>query len=312
MMAAEILRRRTMTALDAWEQSFSLVERNLQGAAKSLVPRINVPYNNSSPADLKQANTVDPWNQSGKYALGWVYFCIILLVGAMVMHIFHAFTDRIRTAIHEDELHYASQASSPDDDYELPALPTDKSTTKFFPHVGEIPQSPMLEEQDAFAPFRRPINFVIALFRYFFYRPIPELRWSKKYKPIEFPALSIVLLTFAAVVFVCLYTFVPQPLYWKTLADGSPPVAIRSGMLAISLVPWIIAMSMKANIVTFLTGIGHERLNVLHRWTAYLCLLLSLIHTVPFYVQGASDPVGNATFQGYFNRQNMYIYGSGM
>ena len=44
------------------------------------------------------------------------------------------------------------------------------------------------------------------------------------------------------------------------------------------------------------TGIGDEHLNILYRWAAYLCFLLSLIHTMPFSIQPIYDCEGSAIF----------------
>lgn len=44
------------------------------------------------------------------------------------------------------------------------------------------------------------------------------------------------------------------------------------------------ATSTKANWITLLTGISHEKLQVLHRWTAYAFFILALMHTFPFIV----------------------------
>ncbi|KAJ5711107.1 ferric reductase NAD binding domain-containing protein [Penicillium malachiteum] len=51
-----------------------------------------------------------------------------------------------------------------------------------------------------------------------------------------------------------------------------------------ALIPFIVALSGKVNVVTFLTGISYEKLNILHRWASYLCLCLAAVHTVPFIV----------------------------
>lgn len=83
-------------------------------------------------------------------------------------------------------------------------------------------------------------------------------------------------------------------------------------MIAVAMMPWIVALSMKANFIALLTGIGHERLNVLHRWLAYLCLLLSLIHTIPFYVQPVWEHGGLNIFQSYFGKTGSVIYGTGI
>jgi len=303
------LEERAALALEQWGATLSLAERKFQDTVHALVERINIPYNSSSPPGLIQANTEDPWKKSGKYALGWVYFSIILLVLTSAIYLYHSFTDRIRTAMHEEELQKGSYTSSPDYDYELPSLQTG-STQKFFPRNGELPKVP---EPDPTIPLvRRPLNVVLALCRMICYHPLPEVEIIPGYVRIVFPPLGVLAIVVAAVAFVTLYTFLPKPLYWQSIAFGSPPVAIRSGMLAISLVPWIIAMAMKANVVSLITGIGHERLNVLHRWAAYLCLFLSLIHTIPFYITPISDNQGLQTWKSFFKNANFYIYGTGL
>ena len=59
--------------------------------------------------------------------------------------------------------------------------------------------------------------------------------------------------------------------------------------MAAACTPLIVAMSGKANFITLLTGIGHERLNFVHQWVAYMCLGLSVVHTVPFLVAPLKD-----------------------
>jgi hypothetical protein len=309
-VVAQLLRRRAESALDQLDSTFHLAQRDIGQAFHALIARVNIPYNSSSPPGLIEAETRDPWKKSGKYALGWVYFGVILLVFTSVLYLYHSFTDRIRAAMHQEEVHKSSTTSSPADDYEMPAYPypTDKSTNKFFPREGQV--APRPKTQPTISGFR-PIHLIIALFRYAFYRPIPEIRLRKGWRPITFPPLGAAIIVSAGVVFSMLYTFVPQPLFWQSIQYGSPPIAIRSGMLAVALLPWIVAMAMKANFVSLMTGIGHERLNVLHRWGAYVMLMLSLIHTIPFYVTPIWDAQGLAAFKGFFQNQHFYVYGTG-
>ncbi|KAL2356641.1 ferric reductase NAD binding domain-containing protein [Cryomyces antarcticus] len=276
-----------------------------------LVERTNIPYNSSSPPGLIEANTRDPWSQSGKYALGWVYFCIILLTVAILVRLYHLWTDKIRTALHKEDALNTTKTSSPDTDYELSALSTDKSTNKFFPRTGPLPTAAEVKAQSSVSSIGL-LNNAIALSRFCFYRPIPLIPTRKRRRPIVFPSLGVVCIVSAAFVFIVLYCFVPQPLYWQKVQFGSPPLAIRSGMIAVAMMPWIIAMSMKANMVSMLTGIGHERLNVLHRWGGYLCLFLSLVHTIPFYVTPVSDQGGLRVFKTYFSNSGVYVYGTGI
>lgn len=282
----------------------AIIGRDLSHLSK----RINIPYNDTSPAGLIEANTRDPWNQSGKYALGMVYFCIILLFFSSLLRFYHVFTDRVRTALHQEEVLKSSTTTSPDSDYELSVLYTDKSTNKFFPRTGELPQTPQVQSSvSSFAP----LNNLIALVRFVFYHPLPQINYKKGWKPIVFPSLGVVCVLSAAVVFTILYTFIPQPLFWGSISYGSPPMAIRSGMLAVSLMPWIIALSMKANFISFMTGIGHERLNVLHRWGAYLMLVLSIIHTVPFYITPVWEDGALDLYKALLKSQHFYPYGTG-
>ncbi|KAF1808781.1 metalloreductase-like protein transmembrane component [Eremomyces bilateralis CBS 781.70] len=275
-----------------------------------LVKRINISTNRTSSPDLIEAVSTDPWRFSGKYALGWVYFCIILLVVAFLLRTYHYFTDRIRTALHAEDTKAQSKTSSPDTDYEMNALYTDKSTAKFFPRDGALPAKPKLESNWSSLHW---VNVLVAMFRFLFYRPIPELRLRKGWRPIAFPSLAVSIIVAAAMVFTVCYCFIPQPLFYKSIAYGSPPLAIRAGMVAVSLIPWIVALSMKANFISLLTGVGHERLNVLHRWLAYLCLALSIVHTVPFYITPITDAAALDSFHKIFEAQGgMYIYSTGI
>lgn len=304
-----ISRRVAETKLHDAAHRLSLVERSFVSHFNTLIKRVNIKSNATSPQGLIDANTIDPFNKSGKYALAWVYFGIILLVFTFTLYFYHATTDRIRTAQHEDELLQNSVTSSPSTDYEMTALKTDKSTSRFFPREDGFGMESQKQTKD-FWRFR-PVLVTIALFRYCFYRPAPELRLKKGWRPIALPAFSTLTVAFLGVALSVLYCFVPQPLMWQSIAYGSPPLSIRSGMMAVSLMPWIIAMAMKANIVSLLTGIGHERLNVLHRWGAYLCLMLSLIHAIPFYIQKSQDPQGYIVFESYFQTNGLYIFGTG-
>lgn len=282
----------------------------LQGSTL-LDKRIDIPCcNSSSPPGLVEATTADPWQNSGKYALGWVYFAIILLVLSSALRWYHYWNDKISVANYKGKLEEAANMASPSTDHELSALATDSTARKFFPREGPLPSTLDTEPNERLNwPFRK----VLASVRFLFYRPIPNIRLYKRMRPVTFPSPGVCILVFAALAFVVLYCFLPQPLFWESMRFGSPPLAIRSGMLAVSLIPWIVALSMKANFITILTSLGHERLNVLHRWLAYICLLLSLIHAIPFYVTPANDEDGHRVFETLLRaqQQGTYIYGTG-
>jgi predicted ferric reductase len=273
-----------------------------------LVKRIDIPLTPTSPPGLVQANTVDPFRKSFKYGLGWTYFALGLMAVVMVMRIWHFWQDKIRQAIYKQKLqeHY-QEVYNVDANLYLAAMRTG-TAEHFFPEgegMGDKQFNPKAHGSSVTI-----VNDTLALFRWVFYRPIPDLVIGKH--RITFSSLAVLTSVFVATAFVTLYCFLQQPLYWQSIEFGSPPLAIRSGMMAVALTPWIIATSMKANILTWLIGIGPERLNVFHRWMGYLCLFLSLVHTVPFYIQPVWDDNGMEVFQRLFEGGSGYIYGTGI
>lgn len=77
----------------------------------------------------------------------------------------------------------------------------------------------------------------------------------------------------------------PKPYYWPDIMyGGSPPLATRSGWLALACMPFVFATASKTNWITLVTGVTHERLQVFHRWISYAFFILALLHTFPFIV----------------------------
>lgn len=273
-----------------------------------LVKRIHIPLTTTSPPGLVEANTLDPWDESGKYGLGWTYFAVALVGVVIFVRIWHWWQDKIRQAIYKQEVeqHYRDLYSL-DPEFAVTAMQTGQASQHFFPDEGG-------EKRD-FKPKSDlsavgPVLDALALFRWVFYRPVPDIVWRKH--RFTFSSLAVLALGFIALAFVSLFVFLKQPLYWQSIQYGSPPVAVRSGMIAVAMTPWIVATSMKANLLTLITGIGPERLNVFHRWAGYLCLFLSLIHTIPFYVQPVWDDGGLEVFSRLFPEGSGIIYGTGV
>ncbi|KAJ5338217.1 hypothetical protein N7452_004945 [Penicillium brevicompactum] len=101
-------------------------------------------------------------------------------------------------------------------------------------------------------------------------------------------SLGAYLLAAAGVVFFLAMTLGPRPYYWpntKEISFGnSPPIATRAGFLALACMPFLIVLGAKANPITALTGISHEKLNIWHNWVAWAMFVLALVHTFPFIV----------------------------
>ncbi|OAA54189.1 ferric reductase [Cordyceps fumosorosea ARSEF 2679] len=276
--------------------------------ASNLSRRINIPLTPTSPPGLVQANVVDPWSKSGKYGLGWTYFALSLVLSVVIVRIWHFWQDKIRQAIYKQELenHYR-ETYNVDSDVFLSALRSGESS-QFFPegpNIGEKQFRPKAHFSSVGI-----VNDTLALFRWIFYRPIPDIVIFK-YR-FTFSSLAVLACSFIAVVFVTLYCFLQQPLYWQSIQFGSPPLAVRAGMISVALTPWIIATSMKANLLTLVIGIGPERLNVMHRWLSYLCLFLALVHMIPFYIQPVWEDDGMKVFYKLFPDGTGIIYGTGI
>jgi predicted ferric reductase len=287
----------------------ALEETTMARTVVELAKRINIPLTPTSPPGLVEADTVDPFSGSWKYSLGWTYFCLILVFMVTVTRLYHYWTDKLRQALYKEEMEKQAMEAyyAPEAEYHMGNMETGRTADQLFPRESEKTKNP--QYQSRWSSFGL-INDTLALFRWIFYRPIPEIHW--KFVHIVFPSLAVTSLLVIALAFVTLYCFLPQPLYWQSIQYGSPPLAIRAGMLAVAMTPWIVATAMKANVVSMLTGISHERLNVLHRWGGYLCLFLSLVHTVPFYVQPVWDDGGMAVFQSLFPQGSGAVYGTGI
>lgn len=61
---------------------------------------------------------------------------------------------------------------------------------------------------------------------------------------------------------------------------------MRTGLFALGCFPFILMFGAKWNLVTFVTGYSHEKLQVFHQWLSHLFLILSLLHTFPFVMAG--------------------------
>src|ERR1700733_14675387 len=104
--------------------------------------RVNIPINSPSAPGLVAASLQDPWSQAGKYGLGWVYFGVILLLATSAKYLYHYWGDKIRTALHKEEVINLAKTTSPDSPYELPSAisaMTDSSNRHFFPSRGPLP-----------------------------------------------------------------------------------------------------------------------------------------------------------------------------
>ncbi|GAA5884792.1 hypothetical protein JCM16303_007268 [Sporobolomyces ruberrimus] len=130
-------------------------------------------------------------------------------------------------------------------------------------------------------------------------RVVAFYRWIETSQPralgfVTFPTVGTISLITVFSLFIGIWTFAQTPYYRSRWNVGSPPLAMRSGLFAVALFPFILALGAKWNIVGFIVGCSHEKLQVFHQWLSHLFLLLSLLHTFPFVVQGTHEIRPNA------------------
>jgi hypothetical protein len=111
-----------------------------------------------------------------------------------------------------------------------------------------------------------------AIIREYGYYSYPlSFRTFRFYLPPMGPT-TILLGYFVLIIVSCLYKLDPKDLLeWED-------IAYRAGFIAMCQIPLVVLLAGKRNIIGFLTGVGYERLNWLHRWVARLLLLTVIIH----------------------------------
>ncbi|KIS69879.1 uncharacterized protein UMAG_02395 [Mycosarcoma maydis] len=127
----------------------------------------------------------------------------------------------------------------------------------------------------------------VAALRMLAYRHLPSFRLAS----INFrlPVLGATLGLSAFMLGFTIWAFVVQPYYRVDRSFGSPPLALRAGMMALGLMPFIYTLASKVNFISLLTGVSHERLQIFHQWLARFMLFLATVHAIPFIHQPLAD-----------------------
>lgn len=151
----------------------------------------------------------------------------------------------------------------------------------------------------------------LTLFRAVGYRT-PSFSWGKKgWKRCYLPQMNQLIVIASVWLGLIIWLFAVTP-YYRCLREwGSPPLSIRAGMMANGLFPFLFALGSKYNIISILTNISYERLQVYHQWLARLILFLGIVHATPFIVQPMKQG-GTALMHEYFyNPPDFQMYWTG-
>lgn len=122
-------------------------------------------------------------------------------------------------------------------------------------------------------------------------------------------SLTFVLIAGSVTIGTIVWCFTVMPLYWANGEIGSPPLAVRSGMMATAFLPFLFSMALKLNPISLLTGVSHAHLQRYHQWTAVLFFFFSIVHTVPF-IKVPLDDAGYSNLRAYFTSSFQYWTGT--
>lgn len=146
---------------------------------------------------------------------------------------------------------------------------------------------------------------IAAINRYISYRRIPSNICYFLGVPSNLG--NFVIITICCL-YMLLYSFIPHFYYRACIGFGSPPLAIRTGMMSAALIPFIIVLSGKVNLISQLTGISYEKVNVYHRWSSIFCCFLAWVHAIPFYIQALQEG-GRDRLVYMQNTDSSYVHG---
>ncbi|WWD04408.1 hypothetical protein V865_002477 [Kwoniella europaea PYCC6329] len=118
---------------------------------------------------------------------------------------------------------------------------------------------------------------IISLLRMLTYPQLPHRQWLTWIW--TFGPLGPNILLFAGLIFATGFTFINEYYYYPPFY-GSAPLYLRSEWIAMATLPFIYVLGSKRNIISVLTGVSHEKLQVLHQGSAFNFTYMSLVHTI--------------------------------
>ncbi|KAG5985005.1 hypothetical protein E4U55_002112 [Claviceps digitariae] len=90
------------------------------------------------------------------------------------------------------------------------------------------------------------------------------------------------------IVLLCYWAMIIYFMVWNAIKDDAyywERIGYRNAWLTIMQLPFIFLLSMKFNVIGFLIGSSHERLNWLHRWVARTMFVTASVHGWHFWTE---------------------------
>lgn len=74
--------------------------------------------------------------------------------------------------------------------------------------------------------------------------------------------------------------------FWGCIWQGKLDYANPMGVVAFYQIPLVVGLASRNNVISFVTGIGYEKLNYLHRAAGRVCILTTWLHTLGWFHKG--------------------------
>lgn len=103
------------------------------------------------------------------------------------------------------------------------------------------------------------------------------------------PTVGTLITLALSTIFILCVCFIPHYYFRPCRGFGSPPLAVRAGMMSMALTPFLIVVSGKTNFISHVTGVSYEKLNVFHQALGWGSFFLAMVHTVPFLMQDVAE-----------------------
>ena len=149
------------------------------------------------------------------------------------------------------------------------------SSEEFLPEKKNSPTTPSVF-------LARIMTKLVAFNRYICYRKFPTLIFSYLGIPTSVGTFLVVM---ATTLYTLLYCFVPHPFYRPCAGFGSPPLSVRAGIMAISLVPFVFSLSGKINVIGWLVGLSYEKSTYTTNGHPFFVYSLAGFMSFPSYVK---------------------------
>ncbi|KIM23350.1 hypothetical protein M408DRAFT_77606 [Serendipita vermifera MAFF 305830] len=112
------------------------------------------------------------------------------------------------------------------------------------------------------------------------------------------------IILFIGLLFVSMYCWV-NSYYYRLPFYGSPAIALRSEWIATALMPFVFVLGAKRNLISWITGVSHDKLQLFHQGAAFMIVYMSLVHTIGMIVQSLMEIPFSETYA------SSYIWWSG-